>query len=612
MHTVLGRFCTIRHSRGKHDFVGFWRVIVGVLLSFCVCCISGHAAQPAREVMRLAIVNSYGATVQSRYFDVTISAIKQALAPTPVVIRTYSPDEFLAAASVDMFDMAIASGGLSSLMIDRTGGMAMFCVVSTRTPDPYYGNGSTIITQAHRQDITTLEDLAGKRIAIMSHNAFAGWLVPLAEVIRAGLSPKDVLSSVTVTGAPMTKIVERVQKGEVEVGFITNCLLESMQDAGLIDMNDFRIVNEQHHDNHYCKHSSDLYPNWFFTIKPTVTTDQARAIGKAFLDLPPGELGLQWTIPTDPRRVYEVFRLLDVPFGGERSLKSLLLQYRYWVIGAVIALIVILLNMVFLGVLVRKRTHEATAALQESLRMQLQAQEAALELESLQKKSAISMISGLVAHELKQPLTVINNYAGSLKRRLSRGAVDRTTLEQALAEIEHSGQQASAVIDLVRSYAKSKPREHSAVQLKQLAHETIERLHVQTLLPGVEVIWDRQDDVWVEADSLEIELVIANLVKNALKAMQDVEQPQLRLAITHTAEYAFVRVSDNGRQLSAEEFARLHSLRYSDTGSGMGLGLAIVRSLLEAHGGALEITQLADRGICCCVRLPYDGGDAAK
>ena len=112
------------------------------------------------------------------YYSRTIEAVKEKLTPIEIDVKIYGPDSFLKAAEKESFDMSIASSGLTSLMIERTGGLPLAAVVSDEAPDPNYANGAAIIVRADRPELRTLEDLRGRSVAIMSRTAFAGWQIP--------------------------------------------------------------------------------------------------------------------------------------------------------------------------------------------------------------------------------------------------------------------------------------------------------------------------------------------------------------------------------------------------------------------------------------------------
>lgn len=111
---------------------------------------------------------------------------------------------------------------------------------------------------------------------------------------------------------------------------------------------------------------------------------------------------------------------------------------------------------------------------------------------------------------------------------------------------------------------------------------------------------------WSFSIKLELELVLTNLLKNAVAAVADVELPRVEFKVWRDETYAYASIADNGKPLTDEQFAQIGQIGRTTKKNGMGMGLAIVKSLLEAHSGALRIERLEPCGICCTVRLPLD------
>ena len=167
----------------------------------------------------------------------------------------------------------------------------------------------------------------------------------------------------------------------------------------------------------------------------------------------------------------------------------------------------------------------------------------------------------------------------------------------------------AAIIDRVRSYGQVRTRSLAAVDLSDLVKTAVARWRRHSA-HRVPCTLDLEPGLTVEADRLEIELAVLNIVKNAAAAVKD--QPDAAIEVTLKADGAYARlcIADNGPELSDEEIARLGDIGYTTTAGGLGLGIAIVHSLLEAHGGSLAYrrrTDLGGRGLVCTVRLPLSG-----
>lgn len=563
--------------------------------------LAAPAATP--EALRIAIVNSYGTEITGRYYSDSIETIRAAVSPRSVRLLTYGPEEFLRAADRGEFDISIASSGLTSLMISRTSGIPLLTIASDLAPDPNFGNGVAIIVPED-SPIRQLTDLRDKHVAIMSESAFAGWQIPMVEFIRHGIDPAGFLGKTTVTGAPMTQIVELVAAGEADAGFIVTCLLEGLQDEGNPVVSKIRVINEQPDKTIACRHSSALYPNWLLTVKPSVSTSDAREITRRLLALPAGVHGTHWTVPTDHRRIYQLFETLQMPLKNEASLGNLMRTYWPWIAGGFVAFLTALGNAVLLALLVRRRTREAERALKEKMMSDMAAKESAMKLESLSKASAVGLLSSMVAHELKQPLTVIANYAGSLRQRYERGdTVPLNTVRTALDEILRSNLSASAIVEKIRAYARPGSPRHFATPLTTVTNEAVNRFQQNAPAQAtIRLTWNAEPVI--DMDPLELGLVATNLVKNAVQAAVQIGNPCVLIEIDATEHDAFLRVSDNGPELTDEAVSRIGTVGVSSKRAGLGLGVAIIRSLLERHAASLTYEKRTPCGLTAVVKFP--------
>lgn len=572
---------------------------------FSACCLLASGGTSARP-LEVALMYSYGPEITSSWYADTLRTIREAAAPETIRVTTYDPDGFLKAADKKAFDIAIASSGLTSLMISRTDGIPLLTVTTHRTPDANFGNGAAIVTRSNRNDIRTLADLKGKTVAVMSKTAFAGWQIPLVEMIHQGIDPRGFFKNVIVTGAPMTNIIDAVITGNADAGFLVTCLTESLIDKGQLDPKALKFINEKTDGTIACRRSSDLYPNWLLTVKPTVSADVARRITKGLLALPEGKDGLTWTIPTDHRRIYELFNTLQMPLKNEASLGWFLQAYWPWIAGAISLLFLLLGNVVMLALIVRRKTAQTEIAVKEKLASNIVAKESAMKLEALNRASAVGLLSGMVAHELKQPLTVISNYAGSLKQRLARGdAVSRDTLLFALEEIIRSNMTASDIVNHIRRYAKTQPLERYAEPLSDIARRAVTRYR-QTAKPRTVFTLDlTTPSPKVDMDPTEVELVVTNLVKNASQAASaQTDEARVDVAVTADSDYAILTVKDNGPEISDEALNAIGNVGLTTKTNGLGLGVAIIRSLLEVHGASLTYRKHQPEGLTAVVKWP--------
>lgn len=555
--------------------------------------------------VRLAVVNSFGSNLSVRYFNGTVNAIAKAVAPRRLVVQFYDQEVFLEAAQNKGFDLAIASSGLTALMTDASGAAALLTIINSRTPDPNHANAGVIVVRSDRDDINCLADLKGKTVAVSSTKAFAGFLAVMGEIQAEGLNPNRLFKSVTATHKPMTELVKQVVNKEVDVAFIASCLLENMEADGVIPKGCLKVINEKKDENFYCKHSTRLYPGWILSAQPTLNSKTLRKIMEALLQLPPGkEEGSYWTVATDYDQMNLLLQRMEVRYLEDRTIGWMLNYYRWYFIVGCGALLPIILNWAYLAFAVRRKTEQLRKKVEENREYERENRKITERIEALEKAKSIGIISAMVAHELKQPLGAINNYSEAILRQLKRGKKPaEEILTEALSEIKSESQRASEIVEFVRNIGRKEPRQRKRFNLESAVEHTIElmkrlgRLNSKCTLTGA-------GNLFVYADPLNVDLVLMNLLKNAEEAVRNQQNAEIKVEIKNAGADALVIIEDNGPDMTDDQFASLRNLGQSSKKDGLGLGLAIVRELLEANGGSLKLVRIPSGGLRCIASLP--------
>src|SRR5439155_6029802 len=199
-----------------------------------------------------------------------------------------------------------------------------------------------------------------------------------------------------------------------------------------------------------------------------------------------------------------------------------------------------------------------------------------------------------IAHEVNQPLAAIVNNASACLALLSHGRADVDELRAALADINSDAERAGAVIERVRAMAKRSAPERIPVRLTDLVHEVVALAAAESGARRVAIRTDVPADLPVVlGDRVQLQQVLLNLVVNGMDAMGTVDEPERKLEIRGQSDAeggspaARISVQDRGIGLHDGQVERLFEAFYTTKPQGMGLGLAISRSIIEAHGGRL-------------------------
>ncbi|MBA3032524.1 MAG: PhnD/SsuA/transferrin family substrate-binding protein [Rhodocyclaceae bacterium] len=504
------------------------------------------------------------------------------------VMQAYGGQELREAVRKGELDFVLAN---SSLYVDLAAQFGIQRIATVMLPEALSSEraiGSAILTLASRDDLTRLTDLRGMRIAVGAPDAFGGYLVAAREFQRVGVDLEVGDARLLFTGFPMRLAVEAVRTGQADAAIVRTCLLEQLSATGLLKSEEFKVVAQRPIAGFPCAASTPLYPDWPFAAARGVDRHLAKSVAMALLSLPPSASGLAWDVPADYQSVNELYRELMLgPYIDLRTstFRGVLRNYRLFILAALLLFIGIVVHAIRVEYLVKRRTIELRAA-------QAQARDLQWKTEHMARLSVLGEMSGTLAHELNQPLTTIAAYAQGMERRCAAGKADSTLITETLREIFAQTERAAGVIRRVRNFAGKRAAAREVRPIADTVREAIGLL--STLMPDLPpvVMDDRLPPrTLVEADHLQLQQVLLNLMKNAAEAMR--ELPRFRRTI-NVALYRVdgsltIAVSDHGPQVTAKTLTRFFEPFFTTKFDGLGLGLAICKSIIEAHGGRLQV-----------------------
>lgn len=221
--------------------------------------------------------------------------------------------------------------------------------------------------------------------------------------------------------------------------------------------------------------------------------------------------------------------------------------------------------------------------------------------------STLGELSASLAHELNQPLAAILSNAQAGLRFLDRGNQDLQEFRELLQDIVHDDKRASAVISGLRSLARREQTQRERVDLAATLREILELLHSELLARQFQVETDFADGCAVLADKAQIQQVVLNLVMNAVEAMEaePAHRRHLHISMSCTGrDEVQVALRDSGVGIPTEKLDKVFDPFWTTKRQGMGMGLAVCRSIIEAHGGEIWVERNAERGVTFYFKLP--------
>jgi PAS domain S-box-containing protein len=242
---------------------------------------------------------------------------------------------------------------------------------------------------------------------------------------------------------------------------------------------------------------------------------------------------------------------------------------------------------------------------QKQSELQLQAQRE--QLAHLNRISLMGEMTASIGHELNQPLAALANNAAAGLRFLERDALDPVILRELLEDMISDSRRAREVVRGIRALALKDKSGRSVLNLNALIHDTVRLVGTDITMRESSVRTELDDDLpQVEAAPVQIQQVLLNLIMNALDALESLPCAQRRIVITTRSDNgdAEVSVRDFGTGLPEESVDKVFDHFFSTKQTGMGMGLTIVRSIIETHGGTIRAENAPDGGALFSFRLP--------
>jgi len=226
---------------------------------------------------------------------------------------------------------------------------------------------------------------------------------------------------------------------------------------------------------------------------------------------------------------------------------------------------------------------------------QREAEEKALkqreEMVNVSRLGMMGEMAAAMAHELNQPLTAIANYASASIRLLEQSPDNIDDVRDVLQEIADQAHRAGEVIQRTREFTRSGDEIRAGTTIDEIAMPVRSLAELDTKANNIRLSWNIPADLpEVEADAVQIQQVILNLIRNAVDAMQNTNPKdrdiEIQAKITGPHEIR-VDVKDHGEGVSPEAARDIFNAFFTTKTGGMGMGLAICRTIIRAHGGEL-------------------------
>jgi PAS domain S-box-containing protein len=230
------------------------------------------------------------------------------------------------------------------------------------------------------------------------------------------------------------------------------------------------------------------------------------------------------------------------------------------------------------------------------------------ELAHANRVSTMGQLTASISHEVRQPIAATVTNAHAALRWLSAQPPDLEEVRQALGRIVKDGERAGEVVSRIRDQIKKAPPRKVGMEINDAIREVIELTRGEAASNGISVQTELANGLpLIQGDRVQLQQVILNLIINAVEAMRGGSDGVRELLISTgkaDPEGILVAIRDSGPGLAPPSLERLFEPFYTTKPSGLGLGLSICRSIVEAHGGRLWASANLPRGTTLQFTIP--------
>lgn len=543
----------------------------------------------------------------------TAECLREALPGIEIELRPYSEFDLQVAVVKREVDLYVVPSGFFAYLADVGAGSVWIASrMSPQSADPSRAAGSVFVARADDTRFANIADLRSAIVAASNSQSFTGWIAALAELANITQYPNNFFGKALFAGSSGKAVTDLVLQGRADAGILHACELEALIARGEVPPSALKIVGPKNYPHFACAASTQLYPDMAFAARPDLSPEIGKRVAAALFAMPATAEGYGWTVVPSYKEVRRVVHRFAYTPGTESKaeVSAVTNRYKYALLIGFLILAGSVLYGISVSLIVRRRTKELVQIIDEKTSLENTAKHDRDRLSQLERAGIVSELSSMIAHELRQPVASLVNYADGLSLYLGGRGKD-PIIDEATREIAHQAERVSDIVERVRRYAKQQSNLQTPLDFCEVVKTAYATFCSSTEHSGVRVSAQLAETAPIEGDPLELELLTVNLLKNALHAARTNPsgKSEIKVRLSEDSQPSgpvrwVLEVEDNGLPVSDAKLAELSHPVSSDKLEGLGLGLSICRVIAERHAARLSFRRAQPQGLIASLSMP--------
>ncbi|MCK5666617.1 MAG: PhnD/SsuA/transferrin family substrate-binding protein [Thiotrichaceae bacterium] len=500
---------------------------------------------------------------------------------------------------------------------------------------PFSLEGLSVYTNNSNLKIVRLLDLKDKNIAVLNGDSPVAKTLLKNFLFQYGLI-KDFNINID-TMNDITQLLTALAADKVDAVIAKSGIIEKYYNTQPMIRNTTmpKLVNPRQSWQSPFLHSSVLIPEWPIAKAWYIDNSLANQITSLLIDnslLVPANQAFntrgfdesannfleqyRWGIAQDYSFLYTLFPLTTDNASLQKEKQQFSTQLQYIIVFAIVFFLLVILSLFLRSSRdLNNRLGLAKVSLEKEIKERQLAQEQTLshqdELAHVTRLSTMGEMASGLAHELNQPLSAINTYVQGCIRRINMGKNNSDEIVNALRLTAQQAERAASIIRRLRSFVRKEQSHKTYSEINTIVHEVTGFFESQFKNKEIQLNFQLQDNLPpVLIDIIQIEQIIVNLLKNAIEALIEVNEANIIISTkqletpSHENDMIELCVIDNGHGISKDKLTRIFNPFFTTKNSGMGMGLSISSSIIEAHNGRLYASNNTIQGARFCFTLP--------